>query len=242
MTDPARRRTPGAGGAVFPDEHPVQAHRDAPGVRHPLGGGGGLHRLSIRPQLAASRGFDRLTEIRESKSRQLEDATSDLTNSIVVDTDGSFAVEAIEAFTAAFDQLADARIDPACQQSIVDYYNNQLIKPTARITDALPVKSQDEFGYLTATFNEISRNLGIKDELLNEELKKNDHLPGSLMPESVIRRYREGEQTISQEHHDVTVMSARCCRGRPARCGTDRPTPRPRRFRWAPTSIAPTFR
>ena len=72
----------------------------------------------------------------------------------------------------------------------------------------IPVTSRDEIGDLTVAFNEMSRNLGIKEELLTEQRKENDRLLLSLMPESVVRRYREGEQTISQEHQDVAVIFA----------------------------------
>ena len=54
----------------------------------------------------------------------------------------------------------------------------------------------------------MSRNLEIKEGLLTEQRKENDRLLLSLMPESVVQRYREGEQTISQEHQDVTVIFA----------------------------------
>ncbi len=73
---------------------------------------------------------------------------------------------------------------------------------------AIPVTSHDEIGELTAAFNEMSRNLQIKEELLGEQRKENDRLLGSLMPEPVARRYREGEHTIAQEHQDVTVIFA----------------------------------
>ncbi|WP_116375731.1 adenylate/guanylate cyclase domain-containing protein [Mycobacterium sp. MFM001] len=71
----------------------------------------------------------------------------------------------------------------------------------------IPVTSHDEIGDLTAAFNEMSRNLQIKEDLLTEQRKENDRLLGSLMPEPVAQRYREGEQ-IAQEHHDVTVIFA----------------------------------
>lgn len=73
---------------------------------------------------------------------------------------------------------------------------------------AIPVTSRDEIGELTAAFNDMSRNLQIKEDLLTEQRNENDRLLGSLMPESVARRYREGEQTIAQEHQDVTVIFA----------------------------------
>ncbi|MGV0746337.1 adenylate/guanylate cyclase domain-containing protein [Mycolicibacterium sp. XJ870] len=72
----------------------------------------------------------------------------------------------------------------------------------------LPVVSRDEFGDLTHTFNEMSRNLRIKEELLNEQRQENDRLLLSLMPEQVVQRYREGEETIAQDHQDVTVIFA----------------------------------
>ena len=72
----------------------------------------------------------------------------------------------------------------------------------------LPVLSRDEFGELTATFNDMGRNLAIKDELLTEQRRENDRLLRSLMPEPVVQRYREGEQTIAQDHQNVTVIFA----------------------------------
>jgi class 3 adenylate cyclase len=73
---------------------------------------------------------------------------------------------------------------------------------------ALPVESRDEFGDLTTAFNGMSRNLAIKEELLAEQRRENDRLLLSLMPEPVIARYREGEETIAQDHRDVTVIFA----------------------------------
>lgn len=72
----------------------------------------------------------------------------------------------------------------------------------------LPVLSRDEFGELTTTFNGMSRNLAIKDELLTEQRRENDRLLRSLMPEPVVARYREGEQNIAQDHQNVTVIFA----------------------------------
>lgn len=72
----------------------------------------------------------------------------------------------------------------------------------------LPVRSRDEFGDLTVAFNEMSRNLAIKEELLTEQRRENDRLMLSLMPEPVVQRYREGEETIAQDHQNVTVIFA----------------------------------
>nr|WP_157897975.1 adenylate/guanylate cyclase domain-containing protein [Mycolicibacterium rutilum] len=73
---------------------------------------------------------------------------------------------------------------------------------------SLPVQSRDEFGDLTVAFNEMSRNLAIKEDLLAEQRRENDRLLLSLMPEPVVQRYREGEETIAQDHQDVTVIFA----------------------------------
>jgi class 3 adenylate cyclase len=73
---------------------------------------------------------------------------------------------------------------------------------------SIPVTSHDEIGDLTAAFNEMSRNLAIKDELLNEQRSENDRLLLALMPESLVQRYREGEATIAQKHQDVAVIFA----------------------------------
>jgi len=73
---------------------------------------------------------------------------------------------------------------------------------------SLPVQSRDEFGDLTVAFNEMSRNLAIKEELLTEQRRENDRLMLSLMPEPVVQRYRDGEETIAQDHQNVTVIFA----------------------------------
>ncbi len=73
---------------------------------------------------------------------------------------------------------------------------------------AIPVESRDEIGDLTQAFNEMSRNLGIKEELLNEQRRENDRLLSLLMPERVMERYRQGEEIIAQDHHDVSVIFA----------------------------------
>ena len=72
----------------------------------------------------------------------------------------------------------------------------------------LPVHSRDEFGDLTVAFNDMSRNLSIKEDLLTEQRRENDRLMLSLMPEPVVQRYREGEEIIAQDHPNVTVIFA----------------------------------
>ena len=67
---------------------------------------------------------------------------------------------------------------------------------------------RDEFGDLGAAFNDMSSNLQLKSELLEERRLEHEKLLGTLMPESVVRRYQEGEETIAADHHDVAVVYA----------------------------------
>ncbi|MDZ4265722.1 MAG: adenylate/guanylate cyclase domain-containing protein [Mycobacterium sp.] len=72
----------------------------------------------------------------------------------------------------------------------------------------LPLRSLDEFGDLTVAFNEMSRNLSLHEQLLVEQREENTRLLLSLMPESVVQRYREGEENIALDHPDVSVIFA----------------------------------
>lgn len=73
---------------------------------------------------------------------------------------------------------------------------------------SIPVNSGDEFGDLTVAFNDMSGNLALKDQLLTQQRAENDQLLLSLMPESVVERYRDGDESIAEEHQDVTVIYA----------------------------------
>ncbi len=77
---------------------------------------------------------ERMTELREGQKRAMEMLFADLTNSLVVYSSGSTAIEAVQAFTAGFDQLAEAPIDPGQQQALVSFYKDKLIKPIQQAT------------------------------------------------------------------------------------------------------------
>jgi len=72
----------------------------------------------------------------------------------------------------------------------------------------VPVTSRDEFGDLGVAFNDMGRSLRAKQELLEEQQAENDRLLLTLMPEAVAKRYRKGEETISEDHQDVSVIFA----------------------------------
>lgn len=72
----------------------------------------------------------------------------------------------------------------------------------------VPVTSRDEFGELASAFNDMSTSLQIKQQLIDDQQRENDELLRSLMPETVAQRYREGEENISTQHRDVSVIYA----------------------------------
>ena len=143
---------------------------------------------------------------------------SDLRWSILATRDSAEAFARIESFTRTLIVTAAAMVLAICVLAML--IAQVFVRPIRRLQAgaeeisagnydvAIPVTSRDEVGDLTAAFNEMSRNLEIKEGLLTEQRKENDRLLLSLMPESVVQRYREGEQTISQEHQDVTVIFA----------------------------------
>lgn len=68
--------------------------------------------------------------------------------------------------------------------------------------------STDEFADLSGAFNDMSRSLQTKQELLDAERSEHERLLLTMMPETVAQRYRKGEETISEDHQDVAVVFA----------------------------------
>jgi class 3 adenylate cyclase len=143
---------------------------------------------------------------------------SDLRWSILATRNSSEANARIEAFTRTLVVTAAAMVLVLCVLAML--IAQAFVRPIRRLQAgaekisagnydvAIPITSRDEIGDLTATFNEMSRNLEIKEGLLTEPRNEHDRLLLSLMPEPVVQRYRDGEQTIAQEHQDVTVIFA----------------------------------
>ena len=66
----------------------------------------------------------------------------------------------------------------------------------------------DELAAVAAAFNDMSRSLQVKADLLEAQERENERLLLSLMPEPVAKRYREGARTIAQDHQEVCVLFA----------------------------------
>lgn len=143
---------------------------------------------------------------------------ADLNWSIVATRDYSEAFARMARFSKTIILAVTAIIAVVCVVSMV--LAQLVLRPIRRLQAgtqkissgdyevAVPVTSRDEIGHLTAAFNEMSRNLRVNQELLNEQRRENDRLLLSLMPEPVVKQYREGEQTVAHEHHDVAVLFA----------------------------------
>ncbi|MGO9511777.1 MAG: HAMP domain-containing protein, partial [Mycobacterium sp.] len=80
---------------------------------------------------------ERLIELRESQTRQVEALFREVTASLDIYSGGFSIVQATAALTAGFNQLANTTISPAQQQAIVNYYTNEMVKPTQRATGDL---------------------------------------------------------------------------------------------------------
>jgi len=70
------------------------------------------------------------------------------------------------------------------------------------------VRTHDEIGDLTVAFNDMSRSLQVKNDLLEQQQEENQKLLLSLMPASMASRYREGEEIIADDHTGVAVVYA----------------------------------
>lgn len=143
---------------------------------------------------------------------------SNLQWAIVAKIDTAEAFERESAFTRTLVLTTVGIIFAVCLIAV--YLAQLFVRPIRRLETgvqrisagdyqvAIPVESGDEIGDLTAAFNEMSRSLTVKEDLLNEQLRVNDDLLKSLMPEPVVDRFRDGEKTIASEHHNVTVVFA----------------------------------
>ncbi|MGB9224776.1 adenylate/guanylate cyclase domain-containing protein, partial [Mycobacterium sp.] len=143
---------------------------------------------------------------------------SDLHWSILATRDDSDAFARLGRFSKTLVIAVAAIVFAICVASMV--IAQSAVRPVRRLQEGtrkissgdyelnIPVMARDEIGDLTAAFNEMSRTLAIKEELLEEQRRENDRLLLSLMPESVLQRYREGEQTIAQKHQDVAIIYA----------------------------------
>lgn len=68
--------------------------------------------------------------------------------------------------------------------------------------------SSDELADVANAFNDMSRSLQVKSSLIEQQEKANEELILSFMPEGMANRYKHGDDTITQDSDDVTVVFA----------------------------------
>src|SRR6478672_1910328 len=71
--------------------------------------------------------FNQLTQVRESRAREINSFFDQLKNSMVLYTRGATAIQAVQGFTAGFDALESAAITPAQNQALTAYYQDVFI-------------------------------------------------------------------------------------------------------------------
>jgi len=72
----------------------------------------------------------------------------------------------------------------------------------------IPVQTRDEIGDLTSMFNDMSRSLSAKEDLLGEQRRDIKRLLHSLMPAAIAEKIRRGEEVTARDHANVTVIYA----------------------------------
>ena len=70
----------------------------------------------------------------------------------------------------------------------------------------IPVETRDEIGELTGMFNEMSRSLSVKEDMLNEQRGQIKHLLASLMPGPIAEKLHRGEEINVRDHVNVSVV------------------------------------
>jgi class 3 adenylate cyclase len=70
----------------------------------------------------------------------------------------------------------------------------------------IPVETRDEIGDLTGMFNEMSRSLSVKEDLLDEQRGQIRRLLHSVMPVPIAEKFGQGEEVTAREHPNVTVV------------------------------------
>ncbi len=72
----------------------------------------------------------------------------------------------------------------------------------------IPVETRDEIGDLTGMFNEMSRSLSVKEDLLTEQRGQIRQMLTTMMPVAIAEKFSRGKEITAREHSHVTVVYA----------------------------------
>ena len=70
----------------------------------------------------------------------------------------------------------------------------------------IPVETRDEIGELTGMFNDMTRSLSVKEDLLNEQRQEIGRLLHAMMPGPIADKFGKGEPINARDHQNVTVI------------------------------------
>ncbi|MEP6479597.1 MAG: adenylate/guanylate cyclase domain-containing protein [Rhodoglobus sp.] len=137
---------------------------------------------------------------------------------IVAEIDSAEAFAPVDAFTRNLVLSSAVIVLVVSLLSLV--MAGVIVRPLRRLRDAarrisageqgvqVDAGRSDELADVAVAFNDMSRSLQVKAALLEEQQNENERLLLSLMPETMVKKYKEGAQTIALDHQEVTVMFA----------------------------------
>ncbi|MDP3209423.1 MAG: adenylate/guanylate cyclase domain-containing protein, partial [Rhodoglobus sp.] len=135
---------------------------------------------------------------------------------IVAEIDSAEAFSPVDEFTRNLVLSSAAMVLVVSLLSLV--IAGVIVRPLRRLRDAarriaageigvqVDAGTSDELADVGAAFNDMSRSLQVKETLLLAQQEENERLMLSLMPEPLVRKYREGARPIAQDHQEVTVL------------------------------------
>jgi hypothetical protein len=83
--------------------------------------------------------FNQLTSVRASKAYQIEAYFQNIRNHTQTLSEDPAIISAVQEFDAAFRQLASAKISPAADQKIADYYQHKFLPRLAKVEEGTPI-------------------------------------------------------------------------------------------------------
>jgi class 3 adenylate cyclase len=137
---------------------------------------------------------------------------------IIAEIDSDEALAPVEDFTTRL--VISSAIIVGIVSLISVIIAGLAVRPLKRLRDAalriaageqgvqVEAGESDELADVAAAFNDMSRSLEVKAQLIDEQRAENDRLLRTLMPEALAKRYKEGVRTIVQDHQEVTVLFA----------------------------------
>ncbi len=137
---------------------------------------------------------------------------------IVAQENTGEALAPVEDFTRNLILSTAAMIVFVCLLSLV--LAQVFVRPLRRLTVAaqriaageegvqVDAGASDELADVAAAFNDMSRSLQVKSDLIEQQERANEQLMLTFMPEGIAARYKHGDEAITQDADDVTVVFA----------------------------------